>query len=126
MTTQGAPGGLVCVNKECAVAGYPTTREACVKCGMPTRDRQEPGLDVPATRPQGPSQLDTLNKGVDVGSRVIYGGFWVLVAVVGVLVGLVLLSQGNAAGLVTILIGVVAALYARYIIRGGRFRIMFW
>jgi hypothetical protein len=108
------------------VAGYPTTRDVCVSCGQKTRSAVEPGLAIPAPRPQGPSQAATLNKGVDIGSRVIFGGFWSVVALGALVGGVAILTQGNAVGLLVIGVGILAALYARYIFRGGRFRILFW
>ena len=125
-----AVGSYVCVNAACPVAGYPTTKTACVSCSQPTRDHTEPGLIIPTPTPTQPasglSLAQTIEKGTDIGSRVVYGGFWVVAAVAFTLGGFVLLGQGDARGLLGLVLAVVAGLYARYIFRGGRLRILFW
>jgi hypothetical protein len=63
---------------------------------------------------------------MEVGSRVMYGGFWVLATVLLVIGGFVLLGDGDGKGLLALLLAVLTGLYARYIFRGGRFRLLFW
>jgi len=119
-------GRLVCVNTACQVAGLATTRSNCVKCGNPTHSFDEPGLVVPTPKPQPASLTPKVQAGVEVGSRVIYGGFWALVAIVAGIGGLVLLGDGQPTGLLALIIAALAGIYAVYIFRGGRWRIMFW
>jgi len=86
----------------------------------------EPGLVIPTPRAQPPSLAPKLEKGAEVGSRVVYGGFWALVAVVAGIGGLALLGNGEGTGLLGLIIAALAGIYAAYIFRGGRWRIMFW
>jgi hypothetical protein len=58
--------------------------------------------------------------------RVVYGGFWAGAAALVGLGSLILLSQGQASGLLGLIGAGLAGLYAAYIFRGGRVRIMFW
>jgi hypothetical protein len=62
----------------------------------------------------------------DIGSRVVYGGFWAIAAILCGVGGFVLLTQGEAVGLAGLGVAVVTGIYARYIFKGGRLRILFW
>lgn len=84
---------------------------------MSTDRPTHPNVETP------PSKVTTAR---EIGSRVFYGGFWALVAVVALVGGLSLMGDNGGAGLLGVLIAVLAGLYARYIFRGGRWRIMFW
>ncbi|MEU6141312.1 hypothetical protein ABZ848_13205 [Streptomyces sp. NPDC047081] len=60
-------------------------------------------------------------------SRAVFGGFWCLVAVAGVVAGMKGLRDGDFGGfLLSALVAAASGCYARYIFRGGRFRILFW
>jgi hypothetical protein len=71
-------------------------------------------------------QPSRVGKGLEIGSRVIFGGFWALVAVGALVGGLSLMGHSPGTGLLGLLVAVLAGLYSRYIFRGGRWRIMFW
>jgi hypothetical protein len=71
-------------------------------------------------------QPSKISKGLEIGSRVFFGGFWALIAVGALIGGLSLMGKSVGAGLLGLLVAVLAGLYARYIFRGGRWRIMFW
>jgi len=122
---QAAPGGLVCVNPRCGVAGLPTTRDACVSCKQPTRLAGEAYAAVAALPPPRPAG-DGGQKVMDMISRVIFGGFWAVVTVIAVVGGIALLANGMVGGLLLLVIAVLAGLYSRYVFRGGRFRLLFW
>lgn len=63
----------------------------------------------------------------EVISRIVFGGFWALVASGSLAAAVLLFAQGMpAGGLVCIGVALLAALYSRYLFRGGRFRILFW
>ncbi|GAA1791501.1 hypothetical protein HC028_01060 [Planosporangium flavigriseum] len=63
----------------------------------------------------------------DIVSRVIFGGFWSVVTVAALIAGIVGFSHGQAGvGFGALIVAVLTGLYARYIFRGGRFRILFW
>jgi hypothetical protein len=119
-------GQLVCINPACQVAGLATIRNRCAGCGDATHARNEPGLVVPTPRPQPASGPSKLEKGMEAGSRVVYGGFWAVVTVGLVIAGFALLSDGNPSGLLSLIIAALTGIYAVYIFRGGRWRIMFW
>jgi SAM-dependent methyltransferase len=119
-------GRFVCIDPACDVAGLATTRPTCVKCGAATHAMDEPGLVIPTPRTPPPSLTPKVKAGMEVGSRVFYGGFWVLVTAVFGIGGLAMLGDGNAGGLLGLIIAALAGIYAVYIFRGGRFRIMFW
>ena len=63
----------------------------------------------------------------DMISRAIFGGFWSLVCL-GSLVAAASGISGGHPGLFFggLVVAILAGLYARYIFRGGRFRILFW
>jgi len=113
-----------CTNKHCPRLGVRVADESCRGCAHPTTHElllaspQRQG--APAAAPQsGPSTGDVI-------SRVVFGGFWTLVTIGCAFAGFALLSGGNASGLLALGIGALSGLYARYIFRGGRFRILFW
>ncbi len=57
----------------------------------------------------------------------MFGGFWSLVTLGAILAGFAGFSSGQAGvGFGGFLLAVLTGLYARYILRGGRFRILFW
>jgi len=57
----------------------------------------------------------------------VFGGFWSLVTLGAILAGFAGFSSGQAGvGFGGFLLAVLTGLYARYILRGGRFRILFW
>ena len=62
----------------------------------------------------------------DMISRTIFGGFWALVAAGLAWTGLSLIFTGDMSGFITVGVSVLPGLYARYIFRGGRFRLLFW
>jgi hypothetical protein len=119
-------GSLVCINPGCSVAGLATPRQNCVTCGNPTHAMDEPGLVIPTPKVQPPSMMPKVNAGMEVGSRIFYGGFWAVVTVVAGISGVALLADGKPAGLLALIVAALAGIYAAYVFRGGRFRIMFW
>jgi hypothetical protein len=123
---QAAPGGLVCTNSQCAVAGLPTTRATCVSCKQSTKSMSEVGPQVSAVNPVRTGGSDGGEKIMDMTSRAIFGGFWIVVTLVALIGGIALLVNGVIGGLLLLGAGVLTGLYARYIFRGGRFRILFW
>src|SRR4029453_4303395 len=69
---------------------------------------------------------------MDIASRVVFGGFWAVVTVIAVVGGVALLANGIVGGLLLLVIpppharAAATARYARYVFRGGRFRLLFW
>jgi hypothetical protein len=59
-------------------------------------------------------------------SRTIFGGFWALVTVGLILAAFTGVAAGRPQSLLALLAAVLTGLYARYIFRGGRFRMLFW
>jgi hypothetical protein len=59
-------------------------------------------------------------------SRTLFGGFWTLVTVGLILAAITGVAAGHPQALLALLVAVPTGLYARYIFRGGRFRILFW
>jgi hypothetical protein len=59
--------------------------------------------------------------------RVIFGGFWSLVATAGLVTSGWAMTHGEAGpGLLVLGAALLCATYAFYIFRGGRFLIIFW
>ena len=120
--TSTTPGSLVCVNRQCSVASYPTTRTECAACHQPTRPASAPGVKVSMP----PPSYDRAGKVVDGVSRTVFGGFWTLVTLGLLIGGMVMIGHGNMGGLLAVIVAVLTGFYARYIFRGGRFRFLFW
>jgi hypothetical protein len=59
-------------------------------------------------------------------SRTVFGGFWALVTVGLILAAFAGMAAGKPQALLALLAAVLTGLYARYIFRGGRFRMLFW
>ncbi|MET7473076.1 hypothetical protein ABZT17_01745 [Streptomyces sp. NPDC005648] len=60
-------------------------------------------------------------------SRAVFGGFWCLIGAVAVVAAVSGLAKGDVGGfLLSALVATASGFYARYIFRGGRFRILFW
>jgi len=60
-------------------------------------------------------------------SRTVFGGFWCLVALGGVIAAFSRLTDGDVGSfLLFALVATASGFYARYIFRGGRFRILFF
>jgi hypothetical protein len=59
-------------------------------------------------------------------SRIIFGGFWALVTVGLIFAAFAGMTAGKPQSLLALLAAVLTGLYARYIFRGGRFRMLFW
>jgi hypothetical protein len=60
----------------------------------------------------------------DIISRVIFGGFWSLVAVGAFVGGIATIAGGAMQGFLLLLLGGLISLYALYIFRGGRIRFL--
>jgi hypothetical protein len=108
-----------CVTFNCPRRGALLPSSICPACGAATH------LAVSAVVTPPPAVRQSIGAG-EVISRVVFGGFWTLVTIGAFIGGLVALSQGSAGGLLAILVAALTGLYAGYIFRGGRFRIMFW
>lgn len=126
MTTADRTGNLVCVDPQCTAAGRATDRAVCASCGRSTQAAGETIRSTSAARPPQPTGPSRVGKGMEIGSRVFYGGFWALVAVVSTVAALASFGDSPGAAMMGLVIAVLAGLYARYIFRGGRWRIMFW
>jgi hypothetical protein len=59
-------------------------------------------------------------------SRTVFGGFWALVTGGLVLAALIGMADGRPQSLLGLAGAGLTGLYARYIFRGGRFRMLFW
>jgi hypothetical protein len=74
---------------------------------------------TPAAR-SGPGALEWV-------SRIIFGGFWTVVTLAAAIAGVTAFVHGSpGAGFLALVVAALTGLYARYIFRGGRFRILFW
>lgn len=63
----------------------------------------------------------------DMASRIIFGGFWSLIALGALISSIAKFSAGHlGSGMGSLVVAVLTALYARYLFRGGRIRILFW
>jgi hypothetical protein len=62
----------------------------------------------------------------EVLSRTVFGGFWAVVTVGLILAAFAGAAAGHPQALAALLPAVLTGLYAWYIFRGGRFRILFW
>ncbi|NUQ94998.1 MAG: hypothetical protein HOY79_00025 [Streptomyces sp.] len=63
----------------------------------------------------------------ETASRAIFGGFWCLVTAGGAVAAVKGLTDGDFGGfLLSVLVATASGFYARYIFRGGRFRILFF
>jgi hypothetical protein len=111
-------GELTCVEESCPRVGAVATSTICVACGGPA-------YLVPADHAPIPGPRPSIRPG-DLLGRIFYGGFWAGAAVLAGLGSLVAIGKGNAVGLLGLILTGLAAWYAVYIFRGGRFRIMFW
>lgn len=80
-----------------------------------------PPMPMPAPPPApGLGARETL-------SRTVFGGFWCVIGVLGVVAAVSGLARGDVGGfLLSALVATASGCYARYIFRGGRFRILFW
>jgi hypothetical protein len=87
---------------------------------------------LPATPPGawGPTPAPTPAEPLGVRetlSRTVFGGFWCLVALGGVIAAISRLADGDFGSfLLFALVAAASGFYARYIFRGGRFRILFF
>jgi hypothetical protein len=78
------------------------------------------GISRPPVRHAGPSAGDLIG-------RVVFGGFWSIVAVVALLASGGMFTDGEPGpALIALAAALLSGLYAMYIVRGGRFRILFW
>jgi len=126
VSTADRTDSFVCVNPQCTAAGRAINRTSCASCGRPAQTAGATIRSAPAARPPQPARPSRVEKGMEIGSRVFFGGFWALVAVVATVAALASFGSNPSAGMVGLVIAVLAGLYARYIFRGGRWRIMFW
>jgi hypothetical protein len=111
-------GELTCINESCPRVGAVATSTVCTACGGNA-------YLVPADRAQAPGPRPPIRP-ADMLGRIFYGGFWAGAAVLVGFGSLIGISKGHAAGLLGLIGAGLAAWYAVYIFRGGRFRIMFW
>jgi hypothetical protein len=117
------PGELTCITENCSNAGTPVAATVCPSCYRQT-------YAVPAPRGAGAAPMVRPVAGPSAGDiigRAIFGGFWSIVAVVAFIASGADVSHGKVgAALLALVVAVLCGLYARYIFRGGRFRILFW
>ncbi len=114
-------GQRTCINDRCRSAGAVALGPECPMCGQ--RTYVVPGS--PTTAPVAAPVAPSIGAG-EILSRLVFGGFWAVVSLVLLLTSLATLVHGHPAGLLGILLAGLFGLYARYIFRGGRFRILFW
>lgn len=112
-----------------------TTPAPPVPSGAPPVPGVPPAPAVPPMPAAPPSPLANLaplppraGLGVrETASRAIFGGFWCLVALGGVIAAFSRLTDGDFGSFLLFgLVATASGFYARYIIRGGRFRILFF
>jgi hypothetical protein len=117
------PGELTCISEDCDNSGAPVAATVCPQCRQHTYTvppESQDGITPPPVVRSGPSAGDLI-------SRVIFGGFWSTVAVVALVASGLAVNQGSlGGGLIALGVALLCGLYARYIFRGGRFRILFW
>jgi hypothetical protein len=125
------PGGTTCTTDGCAWAGSAVEPPRCPKCGNRVHlvhSRES----VPIAPPQGwapttpPRSAAAAVGAGEMLSRTIFGGFWALVTVGLILAAFAGMAAGKPQALLALLAAVLTGLYARYIFRGGRFRMLFW
>jgi hypothetical protein len=128
------PGETTCATDGCAWAGSAVQPPRCPQCGNRVHlvpDRQ-PRPAAPAAPAAPPAQRWTSTAApVTIGagevlSRSIFGGFWALVTAGLLLASFAGMAAGQPQALLALLGAVLTGLYARYIFRGGRFRMLFW
>jgi hypothetical protein len=95
---------------------------------MPTGAPPVPGVPPMPLAPPAPVPPPAAPLGVrETASRAIFGGFWCLIAVAGVIAAFSQLADGEFGSfLLCALVATASGFYARYIFRGGRFRILFF
>ena len=130
------PGETTCTTDDCARAGAAVAPPRCPDCGNRVHlvPSEEPAAaaaprwatPVPAGVQPAPGAVRPAPGAAEVLSRTIFGGFWAVVTVGLVLAALAGVAAGHPQALVALLAAMLTGLYARYIFRGGRFRIMFW
>ncbi len=117
------PGELTCINDSCNNGGAPVAAAVCPLCRQPTYSVPPEdlyGVAPSPVLPAGPSAGDAIG-------RVIFGGFWSIVAVAALFTSGIAFVQGKPGGaLIALGVAFLCGLYVRYLFRGGRFRILFW
>lgn len=118
------PGGTSCTTGGCPRTGSAVPPPRCPECGNRVHlvQDQEP---VPAAAPAPRPAPAPIGAG-DMLSRIVFGGFWAVVTLGLTLAAITGLAAGKPQSLLALLAAVLTGLYARYIFRGGRFRMLFW
>jgi hypothetical protein len=115
------PGEPTCCNVNCLRRNALAAGGNCAACGQPTRPVPHGQQTAGAQRIGGTGAALG-----DIIGRVIFGGFWTLVTIGLIIAGFGSLGNGHPGGLLALGGAVLTGLYAIYLFRGGRFRILFW
>lgn len=87
----------------------------------------QPAIEHPSQPVAAPSVPHRKRPSVaDMLSRTVFGGFWSLVTVGLVIMGGQHIFSGDLSGFLTWGIALLTGVYARYLFRGGRWRLLFW
>jgi hypothetical protein len=115
-------GELTCITSNCANMGTPVAATVCPLCYRKTYGVPWEGAGhTPGLRPASGLSAGTILV------RVIFGGFWTVVAAGALIASGLGISHGQVGpGLIGLAAALLSGLYARYIFRGGRFLIIFW
>ncbi|MGI5457149.1 hypothetical protein ACQEWB_29095 [Streptomyces sp. CA-249302] len=143
--TDARPGQPTCLRRDCRQFTKLELGGRCRGCGHRTSIRPRPDLyeslgyqsrpaavppmpSGPPPVPAAPPRPAAAPLGArETASRAVFGGFWCLIAVAGVVAAMKGLTGGDFGGfLLSALVATGSGFYARYIFRGGRFRILFW
>jgi hypothetical protein len=124
-------GGTTCTTDGCARAGSAVEPPRCPECGNRVHlVQQEEPSPAPALRAWAPTASPrpapaAIGAG-EMLSRIIFGGFWAVVTAGLVLATFIGMADGRPQALLGLVGAALTGLYARYIFRGGRFRMLFW
>ncbi|WP_030436786.1 hypothetical protein [Actinoplanes subtropicus] len=119
------PGDTTCTTIACRRTGSVVAPPRCPACGNRVHLVQD-GEPVPKPLTTIPQPAPAALGAGEILSRTIFGGFWALVTLGLVIAGLTGMAAGEPKSLLALVAAVLTGLYARYIFRGGRFRMLFW
>ena len=120
------PGMTTCTTDGCRRAGSMVIPLYCPDCGNRVHQVQSQEIRATALPIGSPRSAPAAVGAGEMLSRTLFGGFWALVTVGLILAAITGVAAGHPQALLALLAAVPTGLYARYIFRGGRFRILFW
>lgn len=120
------PGMTTCTTDGCRRAGSMVIPLHCPDCGNRVHQVQKWEPIATASPIGSPRSVPAAVGAGEMLSRTLFGGFWALVTAGLILAAITGVAAGHLQALVALLVAVPTGLYARYIFRGGRFRILFW